>query len=396
MSTPSKQSLIIKQIEDTKKTPPNLNPKAFTGEEDIGSEESVNLVGLRALIKNCKLDLSEELAPPPVAFQIIEDGKPITLFTKGNFSIVTGAAKSRKTFLVSMFMAAAIKGSLQDKFRCPTTGVNLLFDTEQSRFKTQEVAKRICNLSDIIAQDNLEVYSLRTLDPAERLELIEKVLADTPNINFVVIDGIIDLDTDPILQAEQAQRIVSKLMKWTDIFNIHIVCVLHFNKTVETLAGHIGTFSLRKADAILSVKKSKDDKDVSVVEAVECREKEFIPFAFTVDPSGIPVILKDFVIERKVKTGNALPANKPKATTAEDLAQEVHDKILGEVFKEETQRCYTDLWRSIKYAAQLLGNVSLGDNSAKEFVTYYQHTGNITRIKDVQKRPIYERLVRST
>jgi len=115
------------------------------------------------------------------------------------------------------------------------------------------------------------------------MELIDDVLATTPNLNFVAIDGIIDLDIDPILEAKQAQNIVLKLMQWTEIYNIHITCVLHYNKTVATLLGHLGSFSHRKADAIIEVSKNKEDESISLVKALDCREKEFLPFAFSIN-----------------------------------------------------------------------------------------------------------------
>lgn len=354
---------------------------------DFNKENEVN--EMQILINSCKIDLAEKLAPPPIAMQIKSGNELITLFTKGNFSIVTGAAKSRKTFLISMLMAAAIKGSFQDLFFCSSNGINLIFDTEQSRYKTQQIAKRICQLSGTFTTDNLGVYSLRTLDPSQRIDLIEGVLQSTPNINFVAIDGIIDLEIDPILQAEQAQRIVSKLMKWTEIYNIHIACVLHYNKTVATLLGHLGSFSHRKADAIISVTKSKEDQNVSLVEPVDCREKEFSSFAFSIDEMAMPYILEDYIFEKKIKTKKELDKPKTKNITANDLDPSQHTDILNYVFKIEKQQGYSDLWRNIKNAMDKITNIKIGDNKAKDFVTHYVDAESIIKIEMPKKNPIY-------
>lgn len=168
--------------------------------------------GIHALSLRCRVELMEELPPPPIAMKVKSGGEMVTLFTKGNFSVITGAAKSRKSFLVSMLMAASIKGESQI-FRCPSTGNNVLFDTEQSRYKVQQIIKRICSLCGGVPPKNFVSYSLRTLDPSQRMDLIEHVLETTPDLNFVAIDGIIDLDIDPILQANQAHGIIAKLMK---------------------------------------------------------------------------------------------------------------------------------------------------------------------------------------
>jgi hypothetical protein len=345
---------------------------------------------IEKLIENCKIDLSENLTPPPVAMEIKCEGEKIRLFTKGNFSIITGAAKSRKTFFISMIMAATVKGSFQELLFCPSKGVNLIFDTEQSRYKVQQVAKRICNLSENSLPDNLAIYSLRTLEPSQRLELIEEVLKITPNINFVAIDGIIDLDIDPILQADQAQKIVSKLMKWTENYNIHITCVIHFNKNERTtLLGHLGSFAHRKADAIISVTKSKENGDISIVEPVDCREKEFLPFAFIVGESGIPKILDDYTFEKKTKEPKVNISPKSKSVLAKDLERTKHLEILSKAFKIQKEQIYNELVRNIKHAVEISLNSSIGDNKAKDFLTYYNLNEYIVKIPVSTNKSIY-------
>ena len=374
---------------DKKKAAPNFNPRAFTGEDNISNEDKPAALqdSLQDLINNCRIDLSEVLAPPPVAMQIVSDGKPIALFTKGNFSIITGAAKSRKSFLVSMLMATAIKGSFQDLFSCADKGINVIFDTEQSRYKAQQIAKKICRLSETVNPDNLHVYSLRTLAPAQRMELIDRVLSTTTNINFVAVDGIIDLDIDPILEAKQAQNIVLKLMQWTENYNIHIVCVLHYNKTVATLLGHLGSFTHRKADAIIEVSKNKEDESISLVKALDCREKEFLPFAFSVDQMGMPYILEDYVFEGKTKEKKESAA-KPKFSPA-TLDQSIHLNILKHVFNISKEHGYNDLWRNIKNAVEAIAGETIGDNKAKDFVAHYLNNGSIIKADVPKGKPVY-------
>lgn len=374
-----------------KKATPVMHFEEFAGAvpfTEIIKESKKKLIDISELAISSLIDLHERLSPPPVAMQIMSDSSQITLFTKGNFSIITGAAKSRKTFLISQLMAAAIKGECQGKFFCNESGVNLLFDTEQSRYKAQQIAKRICTLADVTDDSKFIVHSLRTLDPSQRLNLIEYILETTPNLNFVAIDGIIDLEIDPILQADQAQRIVSKLMKWTEIYNIHIACVLHFNKTVSTLLGHLGSFSHRKADAIISVTKSKEDPNVSIVEALDCREKEFQPFAFSVDPHGMPYILNDFTFEKKTGEAKAVE-KKPKAITPNSFDADAHRIILINAFTNNTQPGYQDLWRLLKNAIETVTGESIGDNKAKDFLAFYQISRLIVKHEIPGKKAIY-------
>ena len=364
----------------TKKAAPKLSIEEFEG--------SLVVDEMQELINSCKIDLLEKLAPPPVAMEVMSDGKPITLFSKGNFSIVTGPAKSRKSFLISMLVAAAIKGNLQGMFHCSYSGTNILIDTEQSRYKSQQIAKRICELSENVSPSNFDIYSLRTLEPSQRLDLIDRVLETTSNVNFVAIDGIIDLEIDPILQADQAQKIILKLMKWSEIYNIHIVCVLHYNKTVATLLGHLGSFGHRKADAVIEVLKSKADAGISEVKAIDCREKEFEPFAFSVDQMGLPYILEDYTFEKAAKGKQAACEPRAKAITANQLDTETHTEILTRVFNIQKEQGYSELFKNIKDTMEKEGK-PIGDNRAKDFVTYYLNNESIIKVEAPKKKTVY-------
>ncbi|MBU3661476.1 MAG: hypothetical protein FGM14_16550 [Flavobacteriales bacterium] len=350
-------------------------------QNEADKQISQTSTSIEKLVQSCKVDLTKDLPPPPIAMKIKHFDREITLFSKGNFSIVTGKAKSRKSFLISMLMATAIKGSFQNQFFCPTNGMNVLFDTEQAEHKVLQVSKRICRLAEIEHPENFISYHLRTLDPLERLEVIEHVLSTTPNLNFVAIDGIVDLDIDPILQAEQAQNIISKLMKWTEIYNIHIVCVLHYNKTVATLLGHLGSFAHRKADCIIEVEKDTESENISFVKAVDCREMEFLPFAFSIDEFGMPNIESEMVLTKSKATPKTESKPKKKVLTPCEVEPNFHAKILIEAFKVNKEQTYSDLWKTLKLAVESICNEKLGDNKAKEFLTYYQQEQKIIKIE---------------
>ena len=353
--------------------------------EKLISETSTDI---EKLVQSCKVDLTKRLPPPPIAMQIKHFDRQITLFAKGNFSIVTGKPKSRKSFFISMLMATAIKGNYQNQFFCPSTGMNILFDTEQAEHKVLQVSQRICRLAETQQPENFISYHLRTLDPLQRLEVIEHVLSITPNLNFVAIDGIVDLEIDPILQAEQAQKIISKLMKWTEIYNVHIVCVLHYNKSVSTLLGHLGSFAHRKADCVIEVEKDSDSENISFVKAVDCRELEFLPFAFSIDELGLPNIESEMILTKSKATAKAEKPPKKKVLTAKEVEPNVHTQILNEAFRVNKEQTYSDLWKTLKLAVESICNEKLGDNKAKDFVTYYQQEQKIVKIK-VKSKDLY-------
>lgn len=354
----------------------------------IQQNETESRLPIEKLIESCKVELSEDLAPAPLALEIKNGDVFIPLFSKGNFSIITGPAKSRKTFLTSMLMASAVNGEFSNFFSCPTSGMNILFDTEQSKYKSQQVAKRVCSLSRNSNPENFESYSLRVLEPHLRLEVIEQVLLKTLNLNYVVIDGIIDLAIDPITQADQAQTIMSKLMKWTEEFGIHITCVLHYNKNAATLLGHLGSFSHRKADAIIEVLKDKENPGISVVTPVDCRESEFKPFAFSIDSEGMPYILEGFVVKSNNRSSSKDAPPKKVSLSINDFSPEINQQILAKAFSMESYQRYSDLWHNVKIAVKQVANKDIGDSKAKDFLISYQMQGKIGK-EDIKQGKYY-------
>ena len=143
-----------------------------------------------------KIDVTERLLPPKVAWELSNIKTPgfTTLGTLGNFSLVTGKAKSRKSFFVSIAVGAAVGNKLVlERFRSdlpPKKNNVLYFDTEQGRYHVHLAMCRICKLIGIPTPPNLHVYSLRSKTPAEKLEIIEALIYNNPTIGFVVIDGI--------------------------------------------------------------------------------------------------------------------------------------------------------------------------------------------------------------
>src|ERR1035438_5130871 len=85
-------------------------------------------------LRKCRIDPMDQLLEPPVLISI--NNAPI--FYLGDFSLVMGKAKSRKTFCVSALAAAAISGScgiecINGIIRQDANKV-IYFDTEQSPF----------------------------------------------------------------------------------------------------------------------------------------------------------------------------------------------------------------------------------------------------------------------
>lgn len=224
--------------------------------------------------------------------------------TLGNFSASIGKAKSKKTFNVSAIAASALSGRTVLRYRSmfPENKRKILYiDTEQGRHHCQQVLKRILRLAEMPddkVPENLIMLSLRKFAPRVRLLIVEEAIGTTPDLGLVIIDGIRDFLYD-INSSSESTEVISKFMQWTDDKQIHIHTVLHQNKNDEHARGHIGTELNNKAETILQVEVDKDDKAISVVEAVHIRDRDFEPFAFRINEDVLPELVESYLSKEK-------------------------------------------------------------------------------------------------
>ena len=105
------------------------------------------------LLERSRIGINETIPIPPICLEVVGPTESSTLGTLGNFSAVIGKAKSKKTFLITMALATAIRNDLiLDKFKATFPEDNskvLFFDTEQSKYHVQKVVKRVCPLAQV-------------------------------------------------------------------------------------------------------------------------------------------------------------------------------------------------------------------------------------------------------
>jgi len=333
----------------------------------IESELNKSTNELFKKLESCRIDVLEVIPPPEIAWEIKDNSSEEfnILGTHGNFSLVKGKAKSKKSFFINMAIAAAVGiGLLQNKLRGPLKdGFNqvLYFDTEQSKYHVQKAVKRICTQIDVGVPSNLNTYGLRKSSPSERLKLVEYAIENTPNLGFIVIDGIRDLITS-INDETEASNIASKLLKWTEEFNIHIVVVLHENPGSDKARGHIGTELMNKAETVIALQVDKYDENVSIVSAGFCRNKAFKPFAFTITDEGLPEMIEDYVIEM---------TSKKKGFDLLTLSPEDKFQVLKEVFENGEELKNGELVNQMKIVVNksFNGRKGIGLNKIKKLIT---------------------------
>lgn len=277
-----------------------------------------------------------------------------TIATLGNFSASTGKAKSKKTFNVSAIVAASLAGQQVLNYRAhlPEGKRRILYvDTEQSRFHCHTVLERILRLAGLPTtadNENLDFICLREYSPAVRVEVIDYALRQRRDYGLVIIDGLRDLMLD-INNTSESVEVINKMMEWSSRYDLHIHCVLHLNKGDNNVRGHIGTEMSNKAETVLVISKSSENPSISEVHALHIREKEFRPFAFTVDDGGLPVMAENHSFD-----GNASERSKNR-TGFMNLSVEQHREALSAAFGDKPIRGFENVLQAMMTAYEAIG-----------------------------------------
>lgn len=238
-----------------------------------------------ALLQQAEIDLSREIpSPPPVLYQ---GGK--VMISKGDFSVVVGAAKSRKTFCVSAMVGAYLCSEEYMNMSSPNDAGNVLWiDTEQSIYHAAKVARRICRIAGLPINkksDRFRMLSFREYEPIRRRELTDKAIK-LYKPALVIVDGAADLILD-VNDSSESAKLATMFMDITKELDNHIITVLHTNPGGDKPRGHLGTNFLNKAQALFIV---RADGDVSTVSVERCRDVAVDDFAFMVSKEGLPVL----------------------------------------------------------------------------------------------------------
>lgn len=321
---------------------------------------------LAIYIKEATVSVNTKYEQSPVVLMVDDS----IIGTLGNFSASIGKAKSKKTFNVSAIAASALANGTVLHYRSsfPENKRTILYiDTEQGEPHCQKVLQRILCLAGLpkdADSDNLIMLGLRKYSPEMRLAIVEQAIGTIPNLGLVIIDGIRDFMYD-INSPNEATNIISKFMQWTDDRQIHIHTILHQNKNDEHARGHIGTELNNKAETILQVEVDKDDKAISVVEAVHIRDRDFEPFAFRINEDVLPELVESYLSKEK-KSGR--PTKEP-FDPQREIPENVHRAAVDAAFANGNIGSYDDYLERLKEAYGL-HNVKLGYNKAVKVATF--------------------------
>jgi len=276
---------------------------------------------MELLVEKCYIDPNEQIEHPPVAISLGEHSYktkeglqtyPTPIGTYGNFSFIQAPPKHKKTFLVSLLSAAYLGGDSKrfvGKIKGHRDGKCLYhFDTEQGRFHAQRTFRRVLDMCKL-EQQCFNTYGLRSLMYDERLDLIEHVLKYSNDVGVLVIDGVADLVSD-VNNIEESNKVVGKIMKWTEEYQCHIITVIHTNHNSNKPTGHLGSALEKKAETQIQLEKDESDESIIKVKCKASRSKSFDDFSFFVNDYGYPEVTEqelevlDYIGKSKHKTGH--------------------------------------------------------------------------------------------
>lgn len=263
----------------------------------VGSQQDEEQLALNFL-KACEIYAADEYDKP--RFTLTKNG--IGFAPLGNITAVCAEMKMGKSWLMQQFACAVLKGEFMGLQSEVNNASVLWFDTEQDKYDSQMVMRRIqyvCGWDFKTDNERFHIYSMRDFDKlnvkdtmaANRMTAIEAAIHYyKPTVVF--IDGVRDLIDDFNDLAESA-KLVQRLMSITSQENCCIWSVLHVNPNSDKMRGHLGTELGNKVTDVFSIHKDKDvttGKVTFEVKQVAARHRDIDDWLFEInDNAKIPI-----------------------------------------------------------------------------------------------------------
>lgn len=270
-----------------------MNEKAFekverdlnlaTGEVKI-TEEMINLDRFR-------ITSESEIQPKEYTMEFL--GRPC--FPRKDLSVFAGVAKTGKTLVTSMLMAAAttaeddpnvlaLKRIRQEPLKV------MWYDTEQSLETTKEImVKRIAKMvGGTFPDTQFFVFNVRAMTSEERNKMLG-VAIESYRPDIVIVDGIADLLPD-INDGPKAIELISELLGLADANNCNITVNIHLNRSGEksNLRGWLGSMLLQKAFEVFNCAKVFKTDVLSVELFMSRKVNESVTFYYKINNQGMP------------------------------------------------------------------------------------------------------------
>jgi hypothetical protein len=238
-------------------------------------------------------DIDVEKPPTTLAIRNRTNLKYAPIMTSGNISTIKGRAKSKKTYFLSIVAASLVNNTeiFQDIIPSLPDGKRqvLFFDTEQSKFHSSRLAKRISKMANCDTS-HFGSFSLRGKDGKRIIQLISYACELYQNVGTIIIDQIADTVTS-LNEEKEAVQVVRFLENLTAEKDIHVIVVVHENKQNNFAQGWLGTQLMKKSETVIEVKKNDMFPNVSKVIPAFTRDIEFDEISFRINDFGYPEVL---------------------------------------------------------------------------------------------------------
>ena len=277
---------------------------------------------LIAKLKKDRITADKELPPMEFLLKLFD----VPCCPRGELVAFTGKAKSGKTFVMSMMMAAATAAEALAFHRTTFEPLQVLWiDTEQSDQSTQDILRNrlipmvvssppklggvrggLNERTDSLVQTTppagtppasggesfpeglYDIFNVRTESWQERMPLLLAAI-DLCRPDLVILDGVRDL-VDDINNGQLAHDVTERLMRVAQQARCCIVCVIHQNKAAEdrTLRGSIGTELTNKAFEVYECEKMMPSRTFVLTQKLTRKYDITDSLYFTVDDRGLP------------------------------------------------------------------------------------------------------------
>jgi hypothetical protein len=257
----------------------------------------------------------------------------------------------------------------------------LWIDTEQGEHYANRTYSWIKEMANDENMKNLSYYDLKPESIDKRVKITE-VLISSQMFDLVILDGVRDLLYD-FNSPKEAQDISTQIIHWASIYNVHVVCILHVNKTSDDARGHLGTELVNKSEIVLEV---TNNGPIIFVKPKFSRSNPVEQFALQRDQFGIPYLVSN--LKAELELNKEKKSEPKKLKTPADYSLEEHIEVLKQVFKHKEELSSNEFKSNLVKAWK---EDRMTDNRAKDFYSFYKkralvvasprQAGNRTKIK---------------
>jgi hypothetical protein len=381
-----KLNIEIETLSDLDNLDTNKNDKFYKYIESSNYEK----------IKKAQITFDTETPPLTPILEIISEGERVNFGTLGSFSVIQGKPKAGKSFVLLPIIGSVLfPGSLfLETFGSEKKENNkvLFFDTEQGRTRTKRILERLEKLARVTTnksedfikktiEEDFELYSLREFNSKERFQMIEEIIRYN-NAKLIVIDGIIDLTEAN--DKEEAKRITEFLMKVTEVYQCHILTIIHENKEGINSRGDVGSLLDMKAEAVYRLEKQGNRHEL-IPHRSRDKEPSRINFSIVyneMEEEHLPELIQ---IEKNIQS-----RGRPPKKQVSELDENLKEELLKTVFinsHKQSKFDYRNLMYYLKQAYIQKGFDTLGDNQVKELIANLKGEGYLSQLK--QREPYF-------